>query len=88
MKLRIVKLINNVGELKNKNGKFTVEYVIQRKNFWGKWMEILQKELDSKRISHETYEDAEAYMIAFYMGHGICEQVGNEYKYTAYTYWY
>jgi hypothetical protein len=87
MKLRIVKLIHNVSELKNKNGKFTIEYVIQKKNFWGKWVEIMKTEIDSKRISHETYEDAEVYMFATYMGHGICEQVGNKYEYTAYTYY-
>jgi hypothetical protein len=87
MKLRITKLIHNVGELKNKNGKFTIEYIIQKKNFWGRWVEIMKTEIDPKRISHKTYEDAEAHMFETYMGHGICEQVGNEYEYTKYTYY-
>jgi hypothetical protein len=47
----------------------------------------MQKEIEPKRISHKTYEDAEAYMVANYMGHGICKIIGNEYEYTAYTYY-
>jgi hypothetical protein len=86
MKFRIIRLIHNVGELKNEKGDFRIEYVIQKKNFWGRWVEIVQKELKPSRISHDTYADAEAYMIATYMGHGFCEQIGNEYRYTEYSY--
>jgi hypothetical protein len=87
MKFRIVKLIHNVGDLKYENGRFTIEYVIERKNWLGKWKEIFNTELEPKRISHKSYEDAEAYMIANYMGHGICKKVGDEYEYTGYTYY-
>ena len=86
MKYRIVRIIHNVGELKKENGRSTQEYVIEKKR-WGLWNEVMQTEVETRRISHKTYEDAEAYMITNYMGHGICEIIGNEYKYTAYTYY-
>ena len=85
MRFRIVRLIHNVGELKFEDGHFTQEYVIEKKR-WGMWNEIMQTEVEPRRISHKTHEDAEAYMIANYMGHGICKIIGNEYEYTAYTY--
>jgi len=85
MKFRIVKIIHNVGELKFEDGHFTQEYVIEKKR-WGLWNEIMQTEVEPRRISHKTYEDTEAYMIANYMGHGVCKIIGNEYEYTAYTY--
>lgn len=88
MKFRIVRLIHNVGDLKfEEHGNFTIEYVIERKNWLGIWKEIFSTELEPKRISHRSYEDAEAYMIANYMGHGICHNIGNIYKYTKYTYY-
>ncbi len=87
MVFRIVKIIHNVGELKHENGRFTIEYVIQRKNWLGIWKEIVSTELVPQRISHKSYEDAEAYMIANYMGHGICHNVGNIYEYVEYTYY-
>jgi hypothetical protein len=43
-------------------------------------------ELEPKRISHKTYNEAEMYIFTNYMGHGMCEKVGNEYEYTQYTY--
>ena len=86
MKYRIVRIIHDVGELKFENGRFTQEYVIEKKR-WGLWREVMQTEVEPKRISHKTYEDAEAYMVANYMGHGICKIIGNEYEYTAYTYY-
>jgi hypothetical protein len=87
MKFRIVEIIHCVNELKNSNGRSKVEYIIQKKNFWGKWVEIVQTEVNSKRISHETYSDAEAYLMSEYMGHGMCEHIGNEYEYKPYTYY-
>jgi hypothetical protein len=87
MKFRIVKIIHCVNELKYDKGRFKVEYIIQKKNFWGKWVEIVQTEVNSKRISHETYSDAESYLMSEYMGHGMCEHIGNEYEYTPYTYY-
>ena len=87
MKFRIVQIIHNVGELKfEEHGNFTIEYVIERKNWFGKWKEIVSTELKPKRISHKSYEDAEAYMIANYMGHGICKNIGDYYEYEPYTY--
>jgi hypothetical protein len=86
MRFRIVRIIHNVGELKNENGRFTQEYVIEKKRY-GLWSEVMQKEIEPKRISHKTYEDAETYMVANYMGHGICKIIGNEYEYTTYTYY-
>ena len=87
MKFRIVEIIHHVDELKNDKGRSVVEYIIQKKNFWGEWIEIVQKEVNSKRISHETYSAAEAYLMSEYMGHGKCEHIGNEYEYIPYTYY-
>ena len=88
MEFRIVKIIHNVGDLKfEEHGNFTIEYVIERKNWLGKWKEIFSTELEPKRISHKSYGDAEAYMIANYMGHGICKNIGDYYEYEAYTYY-
>jgi hypothetical protein len=86
MKLRIVELIHRVDELKRENGNWSIEYVIQKKSFWGNWKEVMSTELKPKRISHKTYNDAETYIFTNYMGHGMCEKVGNEYEYTQYTY--
>jgi len=37
MKFRIVQMIHSVEELSRENeGRSKIEYVIQRKNFWGK----------------------------------------------------
>jgi hypothetical protein len=33
MKLRIVKLIHRVDELKRENGNYSIEYVVQKKSF-------------------------------------------------------
>lgn len=86
MKFRIVQLIHHVEELSQENGgKSEIEYVIEKKNFWGKWKEIFATELEPSRIAHKTYEDAEAYMLQYYMGYGMCEKIGVEYKYTPYT---
>lgn len=82
---RIVELIHNVGALGQKNGRYTIEWVIETKGFWG-WKEVMRSEVDPKRISHKTYADAEAYMVANYMGHGICKRINNEYIYTPYSY--
>jgi hypothetical protein len=86
MKLRIVQIIHNVGELQLNCGEPRIEYVIERKNFWGRWKEIFATELEPCRISHKTYADAEAYMMVSYMGHGECRKIGSEYKYIPYVY--
>jgi hypothetical protein len=88
MKFRIVQLIHNVGELKyGEHGRATIEFIIQKKNFWGVWKEIFVTEVKPKRIAHKSYADAEAYMISEYMGHGICTKNGNTYEYQSYTYY-
>ena len=86
MKFRIVELIHRVNELGITNGRARIEYVIERKTFFG-WKEIFNTELKPKRISHETYQDAEAYLYSNYMGHGICSKIGVEYTYEPYTYY-
>lgn len=82
---RIVELIHNVGQLGQENGKYTIEWVIEKRRFC-RWEEVMRNEVESKRISHKTYADAEAYMVANYMGHGMCKRINNEYDYTPYTY--
>jgi hypothetical protein len=88
MKFRIVEIVNNVSSLGRENSDATYECIIQKKNLFGLWREIKLNEISSTRISHKTYDDAEAYMFANYMGHGVCEKIGNVYTYTAYTYTY
>jgi len=86
MKFRIVQLIHNVEELSLDNGgRSSIDYVIEKKNFWGRWKEIRAVELESNRIAHKTYEDAEAYMLHYYMGCGECRCIGSEYEFIPYT---
>lgn len=80
MKFRIVKLTYNVNSKEKE-----VEFVIEKKCWWGQWKEVLHNEVKTKRVSHKTYEDAENYMMKEYMGWGVCKNVGSEYKYTSYT---
>jgi hypothetical protein len=90
MKFRIVEYIHCVNELKNENGRSKIEYVIERKTLFG-WKEIFNKELDSKRISHKTYEDAETYMVLNYMKeHGYCKRSNGRavYEYVKYSYFF
>jgi hypothetical protein len=87
MKFRIVLLIHRVSDLQLENdGNASLEYVIEKKNFWGIWKEVFVKEVHTARITHETYADAEAYMLVNYMGHGMCRNIGNEYSYKPYEY--
>ena len=85
MKFRIVEYTHCVNDLGRENGRARIEYVIEKQTWLG-WKEILKKELKSGRVSHETYQDAEAYLYSKYMGHGMCKKIGNEYQYTEYTY--
>lgn len=88
MKFRIVQIFHGVGELSQKDGgRSKIEYVIQKKNFWGRWKEVFATEITPCRVAHKTYADAEAYMLHYYMGHGECEKIGVEYEYTPYTYY-
>lgn len=76
-----------MADLKQENGRSNLEYIVQKKNWLGRWKEVMSTEVSSRRIAHKTYADAEAYMLAEYMGHGICEKIGIEYHYTPYTYY-
>lgn len=86
MKFRIVEYTHRVNELNIDNGRSTIEYVIEKKKWLCGWKEVFHKELTNKRISHKTYQDAEAYLMTNYMGHGMCRKIGNEYDYIEYTY--
>jgi len=85
MKFRIVEYTHCVSELKWENGRSRIEYVIEKQTWLG-WKEIFNTELEPKRISHKTYQDAEVYLYSKYMGHGICTKIGVEYKYEPYVY--
>jgi hypothetical protein len=64
---RIVKLMHKSGE----NG---IEFIIERRKgfFFKKWIEVFQIEDGKyKRISHETYEDSEVYLLEIYTKRGI-----------------
>ena len=80
MKFRIVELF------RKPDGQQPKRFVIQKRNFWGVWREVFAKEVKYKRICHASYQDAEAYMLANYIGDGSCEKIGVEYKYTRHNY--
>jgi hypothetical protein len=86
MQFRIVQLVHCVNELNKENGNSSIEFIIEKKNFWG-WKEVLKQEIRPSRISHKTYEDAEAYLMSQYMGHGMCTINGTVYTYEPYSYW-
>ena len=82
-KYRIVQLFHNANS-PDRN----IEWVIERKKFWG-WREIFHVEGPTrKRISHESYDKAEQYLLKKYTGHGICKRYGNFYTYEHYSYGY
>ena len=85
MKFRIIEYTHCVNELGQEKGRGSIEYVIERKTFFG-WKEVFNTEITPKRISHKTYQDAEAYLYSNYMGHGMCTKIGVEYKYEPYSY--
>lgn len=86
MKFRIVEYIHCLNELEQEKGRASIEYVIEKKTFFG-WKEVFNTELTPKRISHKTYQDAESYLYSNYMGHGMCTKIGVEYQYLPYTYY-
>ena len=83
MTFRIVKYLG--GTEQSNPG---IEYVIEKKNRLFGWKEIERTEVNSKRVSHPTYEEAEQYMVKNYMVHGYYKQVGCVYDYTPYIYFY
>ena len=82
-KYRIVKLTHNSG-----SSDRAIEWVIDRKSFWG-WKEIMNIQGPKvDRVSHMSYENAELYLFNTYTGHGICKLHGGIYTYTEYSYGY
>ena len=79
-KYRIIKLMHDVGS----RGE---EFVIERRKMF-RWSEIMRTEIQHKRISFETYEEAERYLKDNYCGHGLLTQSGNIYYFELYTYSY
>jgi hypothetical protein len=50
-----------------------------------RWSEIMRTEIQHKRISFETYEEAERYLKDNYCGHGLLTQSGNIYYFELYS---
>ena len=81
-KFRIVEVISNSGHTGRKG-----HWIIEEKKFFG-WKEITQKEgPKNKLVEHESYEDAELYLLNNYTGHGECKVYGNVYTFRHYTYY-
>lgn len=82
-KYRIVQLFHNANSLER-----DVEWVIEQKKFWG-CSEIFHVEGPTRRrISHNSYDKAEQYLLKKYTGHGICKRYGSFYTYEHYRYNY
>jgi hypothetical protein len=77
-RFRIIKLMHDSGS----KGE---EFVIERKKMFG-WSEIMRVELKHKRLSFETYEEAEKYLKDNYCGHGLLTQSANVYYFEPYSY--
>lgn len=77
---RIVAVYENAKPFLFGNADKHTRYVIETKNFFG-WKEIMRKEVQSKKIYHNTYTDAEFHMIINYMLFGKIKRIGNEYIY-------
>ena len=82
-KYRIVQLFHS-ADSPNRN----IEWVIERKKFWG-WREIFHVEGPTRRrISHSSYDEAEKHLLENYTRHGICKRYGSFYTYEDYKYNY
>jgi hypothetical protein len=81
-KYRIVEVIKNSGHADRKGF-----WVIEENGFFG-WRGIYNNEGPrSKRVQHDSYEEAELYLLEKYTGHGECRVYGNVYTYQPYTYY-
>jgi len=81
-KYRIVEVISKSGQLDRKG-----HWIIEQKKWFG-WGEIFNNEgPKSKSIEHNSYEEAELYLLEKYTGHGECRVYGNVYVYEPYTYY-
>lgn len=82
IKFRIVEVIENSGSADRKG-----HWIIEQKKLFG-WKEIYQNEGPRYRcITHNSYEEAELYLLNNYTGHGVCRKYGNVYTYNPYTYY-
>jgi hypothetical protein len=80
-KFRIVEVISNSGHADRKG-----YWIVEQKKWFG-WTEIYHNEgPNSKSVVHESYKDAELYLLEKYTGHGECRVYGNVYVYKPYTY--
>jgi hypothetical protein len=81
-KFRIVEVISNSGHADRKG-----YWIVEQKKWFG-WTEIYHNEgPNSKSVVHESYKDAELYLLEKYTGHGECRVYGNVYTYQPYTYY-
>jgi len=81
-KYRIVEVISKSGQLDRKG-----HWIIEQKKWFG-WTEIYHNEGPRfKPVQHNSYEDAELYLLEKYTGHGECRVFGNVYVYKPYTYY-
>jgi hypothetical protein len=86
-KFRIIELVHNVSDLGKENSRSKIEYIIQKKHWLFGWVEIFNREeTNVSRVSHESYKEAESYMIENYMRDGMFKKIGCEYHYEAYSY--
>jgi hypothetical protein len=81
-KFRIVEIIENSGNEDRKG-----YWIVEQKKWFG-WREIGCNEGPKYRgIVHNSYEDAELYLLKTYTGHGECRVYGNVYVYKPYNYY-
>ena len=81
-KFRIVEVISNSGHSDRKG-----YWIVEQKKWFG-WREIGCIEGPKYRcITHNSYKDAELYLLEKYTGHGECRVYGNVYVYKPYTYY-
>lgn len=81
-KFRIVEVVSNSGNSERKG-----TWIIEEKKFF-RWREIVNNEgPKTKSVQHNSYKDAELYLLEKYTGHGECRVYGNVYTYEPYTYY-
>jgi hypothetical protein len=82
IKFRIVEVIENSGHSDRKG-----YWIVEQKKWFG-WVEIYHNEGPRfKPVQHNSYEEAELYLLEKYTGHGECKVYGNVYTYQPYTYY-
>ena len=81
-KFRIVEVIENSVSADRK-----CYWIVEQKKLFG-WSEIGCNEGPRYRcITHNSYEEAELYLLNNYTGHGVCRRYGNIYTFKHYTYY-